>query len=74
MAVTDRTLNLLLQLRVDVGDTADTAVREITDAWVTTWDTLEQAWRDAIADVLAVVAETGVWPPPWRLARIARRG
>jgi hypothetical protein len=47
-------------------------VRDLTAAWVQAWDTLSDQWRQAIADVVAAYVDTGVWPAPWRLARIER--
>lgn len=72
MAVTDRTLRLLRNLRADIGDQADDVVRELTAAWVKAWDVLADEWDRALADVVAVYVATGAWPAPWRLARIDR--
>lgn len=72
MAVTERTLWLLDQLRRTVGGEADDTVRALADAWVKAWDTLSEAWRAAIDDILDVHARTGRWPEPWLFNRIAR--
>lgn len=72
MAVTRRTLWLLDQLRRAVGAQTDDTVRTLTRAWVTSWDALEGAWVQALADVVNIYATTGTWPPAWRLARLER--
>lgn len=72
MAVTNRTLRLLRALRVDIGDQADDVVRDLTAAWVKTWNTLSGEWDRALADAVALYVRTGAWPPPWHLARLER--
>ena len=70
--ITRRTLWLLRALRVEVGDHADDAVRQLTDAWVHAWDALDAEWRAAVDQVVALYAQTDRWPAPWQLARIDR--
>ena len=72
MAVRRQTLRLLRQLRVTVGNQADQAVRDLTDAWMRAWDELATGWRQAILDVVARAVADGRWPPPWQLARMDR--
>lgn len=72
MAVDARTLWLLRQLRAAVGGEADTVVRTLTAAWVAAWDDLGRVWQAAIVELADLVDATGQWPPPWRLARLAR--
>jgi hypothetical protein len=72
VAVTNRTLWLLRALRVTVGAETDQTVRDVTAAWVAAWDTLAEAWRDAVEHAVAVYVQTGRWPAPWQLARIER--
>lgn len=72
MAVTNRTLWLLAELRDQIGGTTDNAVRDLAGAWVVAWDELSEAWREAIDEVVAEFVTTGVWPPPWKLARLSR--
>lgn len=72
MAVTDRSLWLLAQLRDQVGGATDNAVRDITAAWVLAWDELADAWRKAIDEIIVEYLASGVWPPPWKLARLSR--
>lgn len=72
MAVTERTLWLLAELREQVGGDTDNVVRDLTRAWVTAWDEVSAAWVAAIAEIIAEYVATGVWPPPWKFARLAR--
>lgn len=72
MPVTNRTLWLLAELRDQIGGATDNAVRDLAGAWVTAWDELSEAWQQAITEVVDVFLATGVWPPPWKLARVAR--
>jgi SPP1 gp7 family putative phage head morphogenesis protein len=72
VAVTDRTLWLLAELREQVGGKTDDVVRDLTAAWVTAWDEVSEAWRLAIAEIIAEFVATGVWPAPWKFARLAR--
>lgn len=73
MPVTNRTLQLLRQLRVDIGDEADDVVRALTAAWVAAWDVLADAWELAAEQLVAeIAANGGKWPPPWRLTRLER--
>lgn len=72
VAITHRTLYLLRKLRVDVGDETDAVVRRLTAAWVAAWDDLSEGWRRAIDEIVTHAAQTGRWPPAWRLARLER--
>lgn len=72
MAVTNRTLWLLAELRDQVGGATDDVVRDLTAAWVTAWDEVSQAWADAVAEIIAEFLATGIWPAPWKLARLSR--
>lgn len=71
MAVTNRTLQLLHQLRVDIGAETDDVVRALTSAWVGSWDALAEAWEAAVEQLAdEVEANGGTWPPAWRLSRL----
>lgn len=70
MAVPRRTLTLLRKLANQVGTTADDTVRALAASWVAGWDRLSPAWQQAIAAILDDYQRTGVWPAPWRMARI----
>jgi SPP1 gp7 family putative phage head morphogenesis protein len=70
--VTNRSLWLLAELRDQVGGQTDNVVADLARAWVAAWDTLSEAWQLAIAEATDVYLATGVWPPPWKLARLAR--
>lgn len=70
MAVPRRTLTLLRKLANEVGTTADDTVRALAASWVTAWDRLSPAWQQAIAAILDEYRRTGMWPAPWRMARI----
>lgn len=72
MPVTNRTLYLLAELRDQVGGQTDNVVRDLAVAWVAAWDTLNDAWQKAIAEAVDEFVATGVWPPPWKLARLGR--
>jgi SPP1 gp7 family putative phage head morphogenesis protein len=72
MPVTNRTLWLLAELRDQVGTTTDNVVRNLARAWVKAWDTLSEAWQLAIAEAVDQYLATGMWPAPWKLARLAR--
>lgn len=72
MAVTNRTLWLLAQLRDQVGGRTDDAVRDLTKAWAAAWSEVSDAWRAAVTEIVEEYVALGVWPPPWKLARLAR--
>lgn len=72
MAVTNRTLWLLAELRDQVGGQTDNAVRDLAGAWVKAWDTLSEAWQEIIDGIVAEYVRTGVWPSPAQLARLGR--
>jgi SPP1 gp7 family putative phage head morphogenesis protein len=72
VAVTKQTLRLLRALRVEIGDQTDEVVRDLTAAWVKAWDVLTGQWERALADAVAAYVRTGMWPPPWQLARLER--
>lgn len=72
MAVTNRTLWLLSELRDQVGGHTDNAVRDLAGAWVAAWDTLNEAWQEIIDGIVAEYVRTGVWPTPSQLARLGR--
>lgn len=72
MAVTNRTLWLLAQLRDQVGGQTDNVVADLARAWVAAWDELSDAWRAAVEEITAEYERTGVWPAPWQLARLGR--
>lgn len=70
MAITARSLAQLRELRTDVGQLADDAVRTIAEAWLAAWERLSPAWQAALAAVVDTAARTGRWPSSWQLARI----
>ena len=72
MAVTERTLWLLDQLRRTIGYQADDAVRTLTRAWLAAWDVLRDDWAAVIEEILRIHAETGQWPQPWVIGRLSR--
>lgn len=72
MAPTDETLRLMRDLRNAVGTEADTAIRNLTTAWVNGWTGLAAHWRSALVDALALQGELQRWPSPWQLSRLER--
>lgn len=70
MAVTRRSLTLLRELRAEVGQLADDAVRQVAQAWLDAWERLTPAWQRALAAVVDTATRTGRWPPAWQIARI----
>lgn len=72
MPVTNRTLWLLAELRDKVGGQTDNVVADLARAWVAAWDTLSEAWQAAIAEAVDEYTATGMWPPPWKMARLSR--
>lgn len=65
-------MRLLRQLMLDVGGRTDDVTRALTRDWVRAWDELSPTWRQALAELTAIAAADGAWPPPWRLARMER--
>jgi hypothetical protein len=72
VAITRQTLQLLRRLRVDVGEAADAATRDLTKAWVTAWDELHTQTSAAVDELVAAAVRAGRWPQPWELARVYR--
>jgi hypothetical protein len=72
VAIGPKTLRLAAGLRVKVGGEADAVTRSLTAAWARAWDVLARELQAAILDILATARETGVWPRPWELSRVAR--
>lgn len=70
MAVTRRSLALLRELRAEVGQLADDAVRQVAQAWLDAWERLTPTWQRALAAVVDTATRTGRWPPAWQIARI----
>ena len=67
MAIRRPTLRILRQLMVSIGTETDQTTRLLTRSWVTAWDELSAAWRQALDDAIAYQARTGQWPSPWEL-------
>lgn len=72
MAITRRTLQLLHELRTTVGGLADNAVRDLSGAWLASWERVEPGWRAAIADLIGWEQQNGRWPNPVEIARHSR--
>lgn len=53
MAITNRTLQLIQQLRDEIGAISDSQVRDIVEAWVRAWDEIEPDLEASILGVLA---------------------
>lgn len=70
MAVTRHSLALLQQLRTEVGELADDAVRHVAEAWLAAWENLTPQWQAAVAAAVDQAARSGTWPSSWQLARI----
>jgi hypothetical protein len=72
VAITRQSLQLLRNLRVDIGTAADVATRDLAKAWVTAWDELRAHTRAAVDELIAAAVQAGRWPQPWELARVRR--
>lgn len=72
MAVNRSTLAILRRLMVSIGGETDQATRQLTRAWIRSWDELSGAWKAGLQDAVKKAADTGTWPQAWELARIER--
>lgn len=72
MAINPDALNLLHQLRTNVGAQTDDVVRKLTAAWVDAWDRLTAAWQVAIVDVVDLITRTGGIPAAYQLNQLER--
>ncbi|MFC6080931.1 phage minor head protein [Sphaerisporangium aureirubrum] len=71
MAITERTLALVREMRANLDRIVDDQTRATTKAWVRAWDELISAFN-AAADELITSAVGGQWPSRRQIARAGR--
>jgi hypothetical protein len=71
MAVTDQTLRLLQQIRVQLDATVDQVTVDMVRAWAHAWDALVVDWVRAVA-ALAQARDDGKWPTRTQIRRTER--
>ncbi|RCG31974.1 phage head morphogenesis protein [Sphaerisporangium album] len=71
MAITERTLALVREMRASLDRIVDDQTRATTKAWVRAWDELIRVFNEA-ADELIAAATGGRWPSRRQVARSQR--
>lgn len=71
MAITQRTLRLVQEMRQSLDKILDGTTRDLTKAWVRAWDELIAVFN-AAADELIAAAMDGRWPSRAQVARSTR--
>ncbi|MBB4702233.1 phage minor head protein [Sphaerisporangium siamense] len=71
MAITERTLRLVREMRANLDKIVDEQTRATTRAWVRAWDELIDAFN-AAADALIAAATGGRWPSRREVTRSQR--
>jgi len=70
VSLTRRSQQRLRDLRRQIGELADDAVRQVEDAWSSAWDQVSPSWVAAATAAVAAAASVGRWPSAWQLARV----
>lgn len=70
MAVPRQAISRLQRLARQVGGATDDTVRALAKNWISSWNTLTPAWRQAVVAIVAEYERTGTWPASWQIARI----
>jgi hypothetical protein len=71
MSVTDDTLRLLQQIRIQLDATVDQVTADLVRAWAGAWDALVVDWVRAVA-ALATARDDGKWPTRAQIRRAER--
>ncbi|RCK68274.1 phage head morphogenesis protein [Desertihabitans brevis] len=71
MAVTDRTLQALRELRIELDSTVDAATRDLAANWSRAWDELADEFA-AVIDALIAAGADGDWPTRRQVTRARR--